>query len=136
MTRIRQLGLATMLLLALSACVNVGTQVENFSVASQPNGAMATIQTSSGVVNGELLAVQDDGVIVLNNSLMELVPYHTIQSLQLKQLGNDYTIGDHAPDSPQRSRLGAVSRYPQGINAELRQRLLTQLGQPEIRVIR
>lgn len=132
--RLRLSGFAAALL-AL-ACVNVGTQVQEFSVASGPNGAMANIQTESGAISGELLAVQEDGVIVLDNSVMELVPYHFIRSLRLRQLDGDYALGSDAPDRARRARLASVSRYPQGINVQLRQRLLAQLRQSEIVVAR
>ncbi len=133
----RRIGLAAALALVLvPACVNVGTQVQDFTVAAEPNGAMANIQTDFGTVSGELLAVQDDGVIVLHNSVMELVPYEFIRSLQLSQLDGEYSLGSRAPDRARRTRLALVSRYPQGMDAQLRTRLLAQLGQQEIRVVR
>lgn len=134
----RLIGLAAVgLALGLTLeCANFGTQVQDFSVATRPNGAMANIQIASGIISGELLAVQDDGVIILNNSTIELVPYLSIESLHLNQLGGDYSLGSQAPDRAQRTRLALVSRYPQGIDAQLLQRLLAQLRQQEISVAR
>lgn len=122
-------------LFPLAACFNVGTRAENFKVASEPNGAMAHITSSVGEISGELLAIHDDGVIILSSAGMELVPYASIHSLHLDQLDGSYGLSGDAPVAARRDRLAAVSRYPQGIDARLQQRLLTQLHQPALLVV-
>lgn len=139
MKHIRPTRLAAVLaciMTGLLACANVGTQVQDFEVAIHPNGARAEINAVPGIISGELLAVQNDGVIVLTSSVMQLVPYSSIRSMKLYQLGGDYSLGDQAPDAAQRKRLASVSRYPQGIDAQLRQQLLAKLGQQQIHVAR
>lgn len=133
---IRLAAVLVCVMTGLLACANVGTQVQDFDVAIHPNGARAEINAAPGIISGELLAVQDDGVIVLTNSVMELVPYSSIQSMKLYQLSGDYSLGDQVPDAARRKRLASVSRYPQGIDVQLRQQLLAKLGQQQIHIAR
>ncbi len=129
-------GLALALFPA-TGCINIGPHPEPFKLASQPNGASAHIVSSLGEISGELLAVQSDGVIILTSSAMELVPYLSIDRLRLDELDNSYNLNGagNVPTAAQQARLAAVSRYPQGIDAALRQRLLSQLHQSELRVV-
>lgn len=120
-----------------TGCINIGAGPEPFKLASQPNGATAHIVSSLGQISGELLAVQNDGVVILTNSVMKLIPYLSIDRLRLDELGDSYNLngGGNVPTAAQQAKLAAVSRYPQGIDATLRQRLLSQLHQAELRVV-
>jgi hypothetical protein len=124
------------ILLLAAGCVNIGASKEPLKLATQPNGATAHIASSVGQISGELLAVQSDGVIVLSNSVIELVPYLSIDALRLDELGGGYDISGagKVPTAAQQARLAAVSRYPQGIDAKLQARLLSQLHQSELHV--
>ncbi|HEY8311210.1 MAG TPA: hypothetical protein VIG47_11675 [Gemmatimonadaceae bacterium] len=128
-------GLTVALLLG-TGCVNIGARAQPFRLTSQPNGATARITSSIGEISGELLAVQNNGVVILTNSVMELVPYLSIDRLHLDELDNSYDLTDAGkiPGAARQAKLAAVSRYPQGIDAALQQRLLAQLHQSDLRV--
>ncbi|HEY5021107.1 MAG TPA: hypothetical protein VII30_01335 [Gemmatimonadaceae bacterium] len=116
------------------ACIHVGPSAEKFPLALSPNGATVTIQTTSQAVVGELLAVRDDGIVILRGSKLALAPYSDLQSAKVADL--PYSIGAGAPPPDRRASLNAVSRYPQGIGAELQRKLLAQSGQAELEVLR
>lgn len=117
------------------ACFYVGPSAEKFPLAFGPNGATVTIQTTSQAVVGELLAVRDDGIVILRGSKLALAPYSDLQSAKVADLP-DHSIGAGAPPPDRRASLNAVSRYPQGIGAELQRKLLAQSGQAELEVLR
>ena len=116
-------------------CFHIGPSVEDFPLASRPNGATVTIQTTSHSATGELLAVRDDGVVIQQGSKLAFAPYSDLRSVSVAELA-DYSIGAGAPPPERRANLNAVSRYPQGIGAELQRKLLAQAGQAELEVLR
>lgn len=122
--------------LSLAACFHFGPTAETFPLASSPNGATvnATL-TSGGTVGGELLSVRDDGVVLLRAGKLVLVPYTALSGLKVDKL-DDYSLPAGTPSPERRARLTVVSRYPQGINAELQQKLFAQSGQTELEVVR
>jgi hypothetical protein len=124
-------------MLLATGCINVGARSAPFGLAMHPNGATAHIASSVGEISGELLAVQNNGIVVLSNSVMELIPYQSIDRLQLEDLDGRYALTDagRIPGAAQQARLATVSRYPQGIDTALQQRLLSQLHQSDLRVV-
>lgn len=133
MSRIRNIIFITVLCSA--ACFHIGPSAENFPLASRPNGATVTVQTTSQSVAGELLAVRDDGVVILHGSTLALAPYSDLRSVKVVDL-TDYSIGAGTPQPEPRAKLNALSRYPQGISAALQQKLFAQSGQAELEVLR
>jgi hypothetical protein len=132
MSRIRNVILITAL--CSVACFHIGPSAENFPLASRPNGAPVTVQTTSQSVAGELLAVRDDGVVILHESRLALARYSDLRSLKVAELA-DYSIGAGAPPPDRRAKLNTLSRYPQGIGAELQQKLFALSGQAELEVL-
>jgi hypothetical protein len=118
-----------------SADFHIGPSAENFPLALRPNGATVTVQTAGQTVAGELLAVRDDGVVILHGSKLSLVSYSDLRSVKVVDL-TDYSIGAGAPQPAPRAKLNALSRYPQGISAALQQKLFAQSGQAELEVLR
>jgi hypothetical protein len=117
------------------ACFHIGPSAQEFPLAFSPSGATVTIQTTSQAAVGELLAVRDDGIVILRGSRLALAPYSDLQSAKVADLP-DHSIGAGAPPPERRARLNAVSRYPQGIGAELQRTLLARSGQAELEVLR
>ena len=117
------------------ACFHIGPSAANFPLASVPNGVTVSVRTTGQSVNGELLAVRDDGIVIQYGSKLAFARYADLRSAKVMEL-SDYSIGSGAPPLEQRARLNSVSRYPQGIGAALQQKLLSQAGQTEMEVLR
>lgn len=117
------------------ACFHFGPTADKLPLAQGPNGATVTVQTTSQSVTGELLAVRDDGVVILRGSKLAFAPFADLRSVKVAVL-SEYSIGAGAPSPDRRARLNAVSRYPQGIGAELQRKLFAQSGQTALAVLR
>ncbi|MDQ6769958.1 MAG: hypothetical protein M3Z54_08225 [Gemmatimonadota bacterium] len=117
------------------ACFHIGPTAADFPLASLPNGVTVSVQTTGQSAAGELLAVRDDGIVILHGSRLAFAPYASLRSAKVAEL-TDYSIGAGAPPLEQRTKLNAVSRYPQGIGPALQQKLLSQAGQTEMDVLR
>ena len=117
------------------ACFHFGPTADKLPLTQGPNGATVTVQTTSQSVTGELLAVRDDGVVILRGSKLAFAPFADLRSVKVAVL-SEYSIGAGAPSPDRRARLNAVSRYPQGIGAELQRKLFAQSGQTALAVLR
>lgn len=117
------------------ACFHFGPTADKFLLATGPNGATVTVQTASQSATGELLAVRDDGVVILRGAKLAFAPFADLRSVKVPVL-SDYSIGAGAPPLDRRARLNALSRYPQGISAELQRKLFAQSGQTALDVLR
>jgi len=133
MSTIRNIGLV--LAVCSVACFRFGPTAATFPLAALPNGATVSVQTAGQTANGELLAVRDDGLVILRGPRLAFVPYSNLRGARVAELP-DYSVGAGAPEPARRAKLTAVSRYPQGIGAELQRKLLAQSGQTELEVLR
>jgi hypothetical protein len=123
-------------LLALSAGCTVGPRVENVGLAREPRGASVTLQVGNRTFTGELLEVQDTALLVLSNAqAVTLVPYRLLSKGEAEGRWR-VQRGGRPPTAAQRENLRRVSRFPQGIDAELRRALLAAYGQAEVEVLR
>jgi hypothetical protein len=94
-----------------------------------------SLRTSTRAYSGELLAVQDDGVIISSDRIM-FAPFSAIVGLTLEKMGGQYQL--RTGDVPRGERLAqfrAVSRFPQGLTPNIQSVLLAQKSQTEIAVI-
>jgi len=132
MSTTRNIGLV--LAVCSVACFRFGATGATLPLAALPNGATVSIQTTGETANGELLAVRDDGLVILRGPRLSFVPYNNLRSARIAEL--PYSLGAGAPSAEERAKLTAVSRYPQGIGAELQRKLLAQSGQTELEVLR
>jgi hypothetical protein len=115
--------------LALAAC-SVGTSVGSFDPAHTPQGVRAEIKAGAATLTGELLEVTETGLLVLRTGRrLVLVPYTLVDQAQF--LGAQCCgLGARRPPLPEvKQKLRLMSRFPQGLTAELRQRLLAAHGQ-------
>jgi hypothetical protein len=127
--------LSAVAVFAMAGC-HVGMRGANLPVATQPGGAYVSLRTASGAYAGELLAVQDDGVIISSDRIM-FAPFSAIVGLTMGKMGRQFQLG--TADAPRGERLAqfrAVSRFPQGLTPNIRSVLLAQKSQAEIAVIR
>jgi hypothetical protein len=123
------------LALATTAGCRRGMSAEKLPVANQPGGAQVLVRTSSAAYGGELLAVQDDGVIISNDRIM-FIPFSAIAQLTVKELGREFQlVRGSVPRDEQLARFRAVSRFPQGLTPNIRSQLLAQKSQTEIAVV-
>lgn len=117
---------AGLIAVSLVAGCRFGPKLENVSVARSPRGAMMQVTRLSGVINGELLAVTDDALVVLAGTRMVTVPFAEIRDARSSELGREYRIsGQKRPDPDSMARLRRVSHFPQGITPEIEAKLLT-----------
>ena len=126
-------------LLALNAC-HVGPSAENFAPAIGPDGIWADLRLKGVRVEGELLEVKDSGLLVLwkkrvtagqrQPRVVTFVPLAAIRRGSFDRYGT--LIVDGAPVAKGAlQRLRLVSRFPKGLNPEIRAALLTVHGQTE-----
>jgi hypothetical protein len=121
--------------LCCTACFKVGPSTQDLSLVTSPNGARVDVQTNTQRVSGELLAVRDSGIVISLGGRVALVPYPSVRRVMVAELGQ-YSVGAGTPSPENRAKLNLVSRYPQGIGAELERRLLVRTGQTSLEVVR
>ena len=120
-------------ILALTGC-HFGMTAEKLPVANQPGGARVTVRTASTAYAGELIAVQNDGVVISNDRIM-LFPFTAIAGLTVDKLGGLRLGKVEVPRGEKLAQLRAVSRFPQGLTPNIQSQLLAQKSQAEIVVV-
>ena len=117
----------------LSASCSFGPKLADFAPAHTPNGVSARVTTRGLDMNGELIEVRDNGVVLLTagSGKLRLIPYGDVRSSNFERLGH-LIEGGRTPDSATRERLRLVSRFPQGMSPEVLQTLLKASGQSEL----
>ncbi|HYU27916.1 MAG TPA: hypothetical protein VEK83_02705 [Gemmatimonadales bacterium] len=120
--------------LVLAAGCYHGPGLGNFEPAHSPEGIAADLHLRKTRVRGELLAVQDSALIVLADpGGIVMVPVDSIRLGSFGDLGP--LLGESGDVARSRERLRLLSRFPAGLTAELRTRLLAAYGQREIQVV-
>lgn len=123
------------LLFCVGCMVNVGPKPENFEPAQSASGIRASLALSSSAVEGELLEVREDGVVLLTRDRVAMVPYDAITSSAFTN--SPVTIsGRRAPLYEDRRKLQLLSRYPQGMPQVALDRLLASKSQTSVVVLR
>jgi hypothetical protein len=118
-------------LLLLAACM-VGTSGRGYAPAKGPAGATVSLDlTGKRDVAGELLAVEEATLLVLQERQLIRVPVALIESGKAPKIS--FSGRRLAGDT--RKRLRLVSRYPQGVSPELEARLLQAYGVTSVRQI-
>ncbi len=139
-------GMALGLLVA--AC-HVGPQIDQSGLGRQPQGAKVdvelTTKTKSKRVErrGELLEVRDDGLVILgrqdadNGPRVVLIPWQMIYRASASDLPGIAVRASQGDSQRQASteELRNVSRFPQGLSAELMSQLLGRYGQSTLEAI-
>jgi hypothetical protein len=117
--------------LLLVACA-VGTTGGSYEPAQGPAGATVTLElTGQREMVGELLAVEDTALLVRQDRQLVRVPLRLILSGKAPKV----SFTGQLPAGEPRERLRLISRYPQGVSAELEARLLEAYGQSRVREV-
>lgn len=129
-------GLWPMVVSALAAC-SVGTRVDTFAPARNPDGATLRLEIRAGapLTMGELLAVEDTALLIRGDAGITLVPLRVIRRGSATAPGSRASFGRGRLTAPTRERLRLLSRYPQGVTPELLRQLLDAYGQAELKVL-
>jgi hypothetical protein len=118
----------TMLLL-LAAC-SIGTSGKSYPPAKGPAGAAVELGLAGKrEVGGELLAMEDTTLLLVENRQLIRVHLTAITSLRAPKLLTRNL------NERMRRRLRLISRYPQGVSPDLEARLLQAYGAPVVRRI-
>ncbi len=122
-------------IVSINACAFGGTGAA-LPVANRPGGATALLETSSGPLAGELIAVQDDGVVVAEKTIV-FAPFTALKKFRINAMTDEYALQPlEIPDADKLARLRSVSHFPQGLTPAITKRLLEQAAQSDIVVIR
>ena len=126
-------GLAVVLVLALAGC-SVGPAPGEYAVlATSAHGATGTIGLRDGSrVQIELIAVTDDELIVLTDSMYARIPLAAVRSVDVSP---HFRRNAFRVDGYSRNQLRQVSRFPHGITDEVRRTLLGSTGPTELHVL-
>jgi hypothetical protein len=84
-------------------------------------------------LRGELLAVRENAILIIERQEVVLIPYTGINRARFRGLRSE--IRRRTPPQRVQNQLRLLSRYPQGVDAELLQRLLSAYQQPALRVL-
>ena len=91
------------------------------------------LDTTQGKYAGELIEVRDAGIVVLADQKLRLLPYAVILSSDADQTSSYYSISKGTVPKPDvQAHLRLLSRFPQGLTAELLRQLLELNGQTEL----
>lgn len=81
---------------------------------------------------GELFAADSAGLVLSSGQLL-LVRWQQVRALKVDQMGSWYDPDRGiSMDSVKLARLGAISRFPQGLRGDLLQRVLASVNQPAL----
>ncbi|MFN2603313.1 MAG: hypothetical protein ABR582_11220 [Gemmatimonadaceae bacterium] len=131
--RIRVCLIAGILLLA--SC-HIGAAGRDLAVARGPGGASVIVETLTTSYQGELIAVQDSGVVLSRGKLF-FVGFPSISEVRADGLGADYRISHAELNDPAKvQRLRLVSHFPQGMTPGIQRALLAQTGQESVETVR
>lgn len=113
--------------LLLAAC-SIGPSGKSYAPAKGPAGAAVEIRLHGNrELGGELLAVEDSTLLLVENRQLIRVEIPAIQSIRAPR------ISTRQLDQPMRGRLRLISRYPQGVSPDLEARLLQAYGALAVR---
>lgn len=122
---------------AALAC-SVGPRPDKIQPAREPAGATIELQLRTGrprhIVTGELLAVQDSGLLLRDTARILLVPDRAMRNGTLLARGVGVTFAGR-PAGAIRERLRLLSRYPGGVSADLLSRLLVAYGRDSVETV-
>lgn len=131
----RRALLVAILALGTAGCIRIGPRIEQELVATSPAGATVNLRVH-GVytpLTGELFAVDDQGIL-LRADVLRRIGWFDMTSLKAERLGALFELTPRLtgirPD--QRERFAMVSRFAQGLEGELLQRVLEALEQPAV----
>jgi hypothetical protein len=134
----RRVILVSFVVTLLTGCT-LGPRLDEFPFTRRPEGVDVDASGRQGSVAGELLAVQDTGLLLLmtppgtTGKRVVLLPYEAIREAHFGKLGEAYELKEGQPPGARtRERLQRVSRFPQGLSEAVLGQLLEAYGQAEV----
>ena len=119
--------LSSLLWVLLAAC-QLGTSASNYAPAKGPAGAILELRLADGSrMTAELLAVEDSSYLLLHEAKLTRIAMTQVRGASGPKVSFSGTLG-----ATTRERLRLISRYPQGVSAELEGRLLQAYGQSAV----
>lgn len=133
----RALLLTFTAVVSLASC-RFGTNPKNVDWVNSPSGARVALRVKDEPADrvGELLAADDDGVLLRGTSLVR-VAWDRVYAIDVDQLSGNYDVmrGQKIMFETKR-RLMLVSRFPQGVSPELMTQLLALNKQSQLERIK
>lgn len=123
--------IALIVVLAVAAACHHGTQVESLSTPTQPNGAQAILILNGGTYSGELLAVEDRGLVLLSGNRILLVPFENILSGRFPEFARAVSLGSGTPAGEVVRKARLLSHFPGGISPLIKAKLLSTYHQTD-----
>ena len=135
----RALGIVAVVALALAGCrvASFGPRVEDFELSHSGRGiATRVLLDDRSTLDGELLALRDDGMLVITaEPEIVAVPWRAVRQARFDQLRIEVSHG-RAPNSADRETLRRVSRHPEGLDDARLRELLAAYGLADVREVR
>jgi hypothetical protein len=127
--------MAALLLTALTAACNIGPRGEGTALAQSPRGALVELTTTAGELQGELLEMRSTGVVMLSDAgQITLVQYEAVRGGRVEN-GPRNLNGRQMADGRVNQLMRRMSRFPQGLSAELEAELLRAHGQQSLTLV-
>lgn len=121
-------SIALAITVVLAAGCHVGPTVATYPPARSPYGVTGSFVVGDTTVEAELLSVGDSSFVLLRNHQVVELPYAAIASANFPQVHIRMDRKAH-PSYELLARLRILSRFPQGLSAELERKLLEAYGQ-------
>lgn len=117
----------------ISSCVH-GPNLQEFETAHGPGGIATSLSISGDTrgVDGELLEVRDDGILIATPSQVLFVSYGRILSGRFASAPRLRIGAQRVPGPEKRKDLSLLSRFPQGLEADVLHGLLGAYDQTEV----
>jgi hypothetical protein len=131
--------LVGVLAISVVAACSVGPRLAKVKPAHEPAGATLELRIHFGrgtqFVVGELLAVQDSGLLVRDSTRIVFVPNRAVLHGETVSSGGGVAFA-RKPSGAMRERLRLLSRYPGGVSADLLSKLLAAYGRDSVDTVR
>jgi len=131
----RPLLVSIILLFLLPSGCMIGPSIHSARQARNPTGVRSVLTLAKHTIDGELIALEDDAVVILSREELFLVPFRLMQSGRFSGSGTPRVTSGRRPDKDGLERLRQFSRYPHGLSEEVLQRLLDEYDQDELTVV-
>lgn len=126
---------ALVTIVALLGCtVRHGEWLSSYPPARGPAGLAAEVRLSGeeGTLSGELLAIDERGLLLLHQGTVVRIPYASIHEAEFPHRSSLRLESGAAPAPAAADTLRLLSRFPQGVEEDLLERLLEAYGQETV----
>ena len=124
--------------IAAALACSVGTRVKKFAPAQEPAGVAIRLRLHFGkgtqLVAGELLAVQDSGILLRDSTRILFIPNDSVRYGETTTRGTGLAFA-RKPTGSTREQLRLLSRYPDGVSAALLSSLIAVYGRDSVETI-